>query len=169
MNYQEITLSSSSLSGFVILPEMLFYDKTSLSVSLSGISEDRIPSSAVLDWGDGQSEILMNDVYKHYTTDSIFPEILENKFTSIYTKRISHTYKPSEQSLYKSLTAEIGIIYPVNQILKFIIPITIRKNSFLEDFEDFDLTNTRFVDGIKREYHISSTKDDICIENVTDS
>ena len=169
MNTLIINLSSNTSNGTEALSELLMYDKTTLKVSLSGISEDKIPLGARFEWGDGEEDVNFNDVYKNYTTDTILPELLEGKLSKIFSHISSHTYYPSTNTLYTSLTAHIDVFYPVDDVLTFILPLKIRKNSFLEDFEDIDLTHTRFVEGLDREYHFSGKFNDASFEMVTES
>jgi hypothetical protein len=169
MNTKTINLSSNTTNGTEVLPEIMIYDKTILNVSLSGIPEDIIPIGSKFTWGDGEENIILNDINKDYSIDSIFPEILEGKLSKLFSQSVSHIYYPSPNTLYLSLTAQIDINYPVNDILTFILPLKIRKNSFLENFEDVDLTNTRFVEGLNREYHFSGKIGNASFEMVTES
>jgi hypothetical protein len=164
-----ISLSSDNTQGVINLPETPLFDKSTIVLSLSGIPESKTPSNVSIDWGDGDKDITFNDFFKDYKTDSIIPEILQGKITKLFTISFNHTYQPSPNTLYKSLTAKVSVTYPIDDVLHFNIPLKIRKNDFFEDFMDVDLTNTRFVEKFKREYSFSGKTDNQVFEIVTKS
>jgi hypothetical protein len=169
MNHYQISLSSNNTNGVETLSEILLFDKSVLYLSLSGLSEDKIPLNVEFSWGDGTQDIFYNDTFKNYTTDNIIPEILQGKMSKMFSHIFNHTYSPPKSTLYSTITANIDVIYPVDDILSIKIPIKIRKNDLLEDFEDFDLTNTRFVEELDREYHFSCNNDDKSFEMIAES
>jgi len=131
MNTYTTYLSSLS-STVVILPQIDMDDNSSLNVSLSGVSESFFPLYLNVDWGDGNKKIYNNEIYKLYREESIIPEVLYGKFSSILQKTYQHEYYPSETSLFKSLTAQFLISYTDNTYSWFIQPLKIRTYDFIE-------------------------------------
>jgi hypothetical protein len=166
MNTYYLNLSSNSLTATNILAEISLYDETTLTISLSGVCDIYPILYIQANWGDDDTQILLNDPIKKYKKDSIFPEILEGKISKIYTQNLSHTYRPSS-TLYTLLTASLSATYPSNDTAKFLIPIKIRKNDFHENFDEIYLNEVRLVANLNREYQFLSKKDDRIFENIT--
>ena len=144
MNSYTISLSSNTLSTMNISDEISFYDLTTLTINLSGITEEKYPLFLKIDWGDGNSEFHDNTIFKNYRKSSIIPEILYSKFSSVL-KSYEHVYKPSETHLYKQLSAQVYIEYGTQQYNWFIIPIQIRNNGYFDAVGGLKLINTNLL------------------------
>lgn len=112
---------------------------------MSGITEARYPIFLTIDWGDGTSETFDNKTYKNYRENSIIPEILYGKFSSVLQTTYEHVYHPSESSLIKQLTAQIYIEYGGNEFSWFLIPIKIENDSYFDVVGDMDLLHTNIL------------------------
>jgi hypothetical protein len=161
-----ITLSANTLSATETLPEVTFYDKTTLNISLSGVSESLPPLYVDISWGDENVNVYYNDPYKQYRNDNIIPEILNEQYSRIYTQRFINEFRPTE-TLYTSLTSVICVVYPFNQTTTFILPIKIRKNDYFENFGDVTLNSVRLTENSKREFQFSAESNDKIFENET--
>jgi hypothetical protein len=167
MNTYKLTLFSNNINGDEILSEILLYDKTTLSISLSGLSEEIPPLMVKVFWGDGSENIIINEPIKRYKIDSIIPEILGGKFSKIYTQSLDHVYEPSSDSLYLNLSASIIVIYPLNNNKSFILPIKIRKNDFIENFGEVNIVGSSFTEDMKKEYQFSSEINNMVFESIS--
>lgn len=145
MNIYNISLSSDSMSTSSIEDELLFFDSTVFSVSLSGITEEQFPIFLKIDWGDGNTEKFDNIVFKNYRESSIIPEVLSGKFSSIIQNKYKHEYFPSTTSLYKNLSAQFYIEYGNRLYNWFVIPIRIRSGGYFETVGDLQLINTNIL------------------------
>jgi hypothetical protein len=136
MNTYTIGFASSATALSSTLPEVKLYDLTSVTFVLSGISESEIPMYLRINWGDGESAIFENSFSKDYRVDSIIPEILYNKISSILSNEVSHLYYPSETSRYKLLSAEVNIEYINGDKCSIVQPFKIITSDYFESIGD---------------------------------
>jgi hypothetical protein len=146
MNTLTIYLSSSQLSGTYIQSEIELEDKTTLTVNLSGISEQYFPTYLQIDWGDGSSEKFDANLYKRYREESIFEEIIYGKFSQIIQNTYNHVYYPSPTTLFSSVSAQFLVKYSNGEYIWFIQPIKIRSYDFYESLGGVDILNTVILD-----------------------
>lgn len=145
MNNQYISLSSNSVSSVETLSEIELDDLTTINLNLSGINERFIPLYMTIDWGDEDQETFDNSIFKTYRSDSIFPEILYGKFSSLLSETYSHIYYPSDTTLYNKLTAQVYIDYSNGDYTWIKIPLKIRNRDYFESIYDIDLINTNIL------------------------
>ena len=136
MNTETIYLSSVSTSATNITDEVVLYDYTTVDISLSAVTEGYIPTYLKVDWGDGDSQVYNNSVYKTYREMSIFNEVLYGKYSSIFAETLQHTYYPSVSARYKSLSAQVLIEYSDGNYSWFVIPIKIVTGDYFETILD---------------------------------
>jgi hypothetical protein len=146
MNTLTIYLSSSSLSGTNIRPEIELEDKTTLTFNLSGLSEEYFPSYLLIDWGDGVSEKFDANLYKKYREESIFEEVMYGKFSQIVQNTYDHVYHPSPTTLFNSISAQFLVKYSNGDYVWFIQPIKVRSYDFYESLGGVRVVNTVILD-----------------------
>ena len=145
MNAATLTLSSTYTNHVEILSELVLNDLTTLTLSISGLSEDAIPNYLKIDWGDGESHYADNRIYRNYRVESILTEVLQFKVSSILSNNYEHIYYPSSTSLYKNLSAQVYVSYMNGDYAWFIQPISIRSNDYFESIYDLKLLNTTIL------------------------
>lgn len=146
MNSLTIYLSSAQLTGTNIRPEIELEDKTTLTVNLSGMSEEYFPAYLQIDWGDGVSETFDANLYKKYREESIFIEVMYGKFSQIIQNTYDHVYFPSETTLFNQLSAQFLVKYSNGDYVWFIQPIKVRSYDFYESLGGVNIVNTVILD-----------------------
>jgi hypothetical protein len=146
MNTLNIFLSSSEISGVNVLPEIELEDRTTVTVNLTGISEEIFPVYLKIDWGDGVTEKHDSNLYKKYREESIFEEVLLGKYSSIFRYQRQHTYNPPNSTLFTNLTAQFLIRYSNVNYSWFIQPFKIRSYDYYESLGDIKLINSIILD-----------------------
>lgn len=141
MNYN-LNLTSLVSTQSSTYTEMLLQDRSVLTVSLTGVSEEYFPLYLKINWGDGTEEHIENEINKNYSTDDITLEVIEGKFSSILAYPHTHEYFPSPTSLYKTLTATFTIEYVNENMTVLTVPLKIRTDDYFESVGDVTLHNT---------------------------
>lgn len=161
MNNYNLTLESSSSSLSAILDETVLQDHTTLSLDVSGIFDKIIPLYLKIDWGDGSSEIHDNDIYVIDRKD-----VNALSYSPIFSKVYKHEYYPSENSLYKSLSAQILIGYSDGGYNWTVIPIKIRTYDYFESIYDLELQNIAIIPTYpeKIEYSLVEKKNNYLLQ-----
>lgn len=146
MNTYNIALASTGTEYTQYLPEIILDDCTTVSVTLSGVSETSLPLSIAIDWGDGSPQPTVNSSYFiSYRNQSILNEVLYGRLSNILATTYIHTYVPSVSALYKSATAQIILKYVNGDTTAFYIPFNIRSAEYYESILDMSLVNTEIV------------------------
>lgn len=156
MNNTYITLSSNDTNFNTVLPELSVLDVTTLYVDLSSVSEKSLPLFLHVDWGDGNSLSVENDIFLKKTTTF-------NRYTSFFYDEYSNMYYPSDTSLSQRLTAVYTIKYCDNDISKFTIPILITNDTYENTVDDVYLVNT-VVETDRKIHQLVSKKEGHLIE-----
>lgn len=143
--------------------EVELFDRSNLTLNLSAISEEKYPLYLKIDWGDGVLDSYDNKIFKNYREDSIIPEILYGK-QSYVLKDYTHTYNPSQTSLYKLLTAQVLLEYPNYERTFIQIPIKIRSGGFFDSFDNLRLVNSEIKIENGKKYQLVSDKNGFLIE-----
>ena len=140
---------------------------TSITVELYGISEDEIPLFLTVNWGDANIVRFQSSFVKDYRIDSIIPEILYNKESSLLSNTLTHLYYPSNSSRYKKLSAEINIEYSNGDICSLIQPITIITSDYFESIGDMKhiYTNILQLSSNNKQFIFSTDKGGFLIES----
>lgn len=169
MNTTTLYFSTSTSAVSSILPEIKLYDLTSVNISLSGIFEGALPLFLTINWGDGETLRLQGSFTKDYRVESIIPEILYNKFSSLLSNDRNHLYYPSTFARYKKLSAEINIEYINGDICSIIQPIKIITADYFESIGDIKHIHTNIlqVSGNNKQYIFSVDKGGFLIESET--
>ena len=138
MNTYSLSLTSTSSSAIVVIPEIKMEDYSQLTISLANIYERTLPIYMKIDWGDGDVQIYNNNIY-----DSAINSIIRYSplLTNVYTKQ----YYPSATSLYKTLSAQLLINYSDGHYSWFIIPLKIRTYDYFDSIGDIKLQNTSII------------------------
>ena len=167
MNIQTIGFASSATALSSTLDEVKLYDLTSVTFILSGISESQVPLYLRVNWGDGNIETYENSFSKNYRVDSIIPEILYNKISSVLSNEISHIYYPSTSARYKLLSAEVNIEYINGDICSLIQPLKIITADYFESIGDMKhiSTNILQLSGNNKQFMFSVEKGGFLIES----
>lgn len=167
MNNYTIGFASSATALSSTLTEVKFYDLTSATFILSGISEAQIPLYLRVNWGDGNIEVFENSFSKDYRVDSIIPEILYNKISSILSNEISHLYYPSTTARYKLLSAEVNIEYLNGDVCSIVQPIKIITSDYFESIGDMKhiSANILQLSGNNKQFIFSVDKGGFLIES----
>ncbi len=167
MNTQTIGFASSATALSSTLDEVKLYDLTSVTFILSGISESQIPLYLRVNWGDGNVETYENSFSKNYRVDSIIPEILYNKISSVLSNEISHIYYPSASARYKLLSAEVNIEYINGDICSIVQPFKIITADYFESIGDIKhiSANILQLSGNNKQFMFSVDKGGFLIES----
>jgi hypothetical protein len=147
MNTLTIYLSSSQLTETNIRSEIELEDKTTITVNLSGMSEEHFPTYLQIDWGDGVLETFDANLYKKYREDSIFGEVIYSEFSQITQNIYDHVYYPSPITLFNSLSAQFLVKYSNGGYVWFIQPIKVRSYDFYESLGGVSIVNTVILDN----------------------
>lgn len=145
MNFYTLSLSSNATSAVQVKSEITFDDHTTLRINLSGVTEQFVPVYLKLDWGDGQSELINNSLYKVYREESILNEVIYGKFSSVLNEDYAHAYYPSASARYKSLTAQVYLEYVDGNASWFVQPIKIITQDYFESIYDIKLIDTNIL------------------------
>jgi len=167
MNTKSLYFSTSATSVSSTLPEIKLNDLTSVTITLSGISEIQAPLFLTINWGDGEIVRYQSSFTKDYRVDSIIPEILYNKFSSLLSNDQVHVYYPSISARYKKLSAEINIEYVNGDICSIIQPIKIITSDYFESIGDMKhiYTNILQLSGNNKQFLFSVDKGGFLIES----
>lgn len=136
MNTQTIFLSSDNTYSISTESQYVLYDHSTVTINISGITEEFIPTYLKIDWGDGSTDTYNNSLYKNYREVSILNEVLYGKYSSIFAETINHIYYPSSSARYKSLSAQVLIEYSDGNYSWFVIPIKIITGDYFETIFD---------------------------------
>jgi len=160
MNKQTISLDSSTTSYNSILSEVILDDHSELSFNLSNVYGGVLPLYLKIDWGDLNSEVYENDVYVVDRND-----VNALTYNPVLNKTYSHEYYPSDNSLYKSLSAQILVSYSNGDYNWFIVPIKIRTHDYFESIYDMDLHSVNVIPTYpqKIEYSIVEKKNNYLV------
>lgn len=140
-----VNTSSAEQRQTEVLSEILLYDKTTVSVSLTGIPEVLLPLYLEIDWGDGTTEFFENEIFKYYRKDNITLEVIQGKMSTILSRDYQHTYNPPNFALYKVITAKFSLRYSNNYVTVTDIPLKIRAGDYFETIGDMKLYNTEIL------------------------
>jgi hypothetical protein len=141
MNLKVISLQSANTSTIETLELVELYDHTKITLNLDNIYDGTIPVFVKIDWGDGDSITIDNDIFNY--PDRINLNIFNPN--PILTTPYSHEYYPSKNSLYLFLTLQVLIYYSDSNYNLFTIPIQIRTNDFFEAIEDIKLIGVNIL------------------------
>lgn len=165
MNTKEISFKNTTTALTSVLPEIKLYDLTKVTFSIIEITEKQIPLYVKINWGDGESQVLENSFSKVYRIDSIIPEILYNKISSVFSKDNTHLYYPSISARYKMLSAELIVEYLNRDITKFIQPIKIISSDYFESIGDIKHVGANIVNSTNnKQFMFSIDKGGFLIE-----
>jgi hypothetical protein len=170
MNSEIINLNTSSTTISTTLAEQLLYDLTNVTFTLSGISEQQIPTKVKINWGDGSEVLIANNSFlKDYRKDSIFPEVLYNKFSTVLGKQYTHLYYPSTAARFKALSAQVVIEYFNGDKTSIVQPLKILSEDYYESIEDLKHLHTNIlpVSGNNKQFIFSTLKDGFLVESET--
>lgn len=170
MKTENISFETNTSAVSTVLPEIMLYDMTTVALTLSGISENQIPTLVKINWGDESVvEVANNSFIKNYREDSIFPEVMYNKFSTILGRKYTHIYYPSTIARFKSLSAQIVIEYFNGDRASIIQPLKILSEDFYESIQDLKHINTNIlpVSGNNKQFIFSTLKDGFLVESET--
>lgn len=167
MNIKTISFSTSATSISSTASELKLNDLTSLTINLSGIVETQLPLFLTINWGDGHLERFQSSFTKDYRVESIIPEILYNKLSSLLSNTRTHLYYPSISARYKKLSAEINIEYINGDVCSIIQPINIVTSDYFESIGDMKHIHTNIlqVPGNNKQFIFSVDKGGFLIES----
>lgn len=167
MNTSTIGFTSSATALSSTLNEVKLYDLTTVTFVLSGISESQVPLYLRVNWGDGNVETYENSFSKDYKVDSIIPEVLYNKISSVLSKDISHVYYPSVSARYKLLSAEVNIEYINGDICSIVQPLKIISADYFESIGNMKhiATNILQTSNNSKQFMFSIDKGGFLIES----
>lgn len=160
MNNYNISLSSNSSTYSQLLSTLEFDDHTTLEINTTGISNEVMPIYIKIDWGDGDSETFNNSIDSNRSIATVFTT------SELFNKSYSHEYYPSEDTLYKELSAQVLVTYSNGNFSYFVIPILIRTYDYFESVYDLHLkhTNILTLEHNPKEHYFSTEKDGYLIE-----
>jgi hypothetical protein len=131
-------------------------DITTLEINLFQVSEKFLPLYLNIDWGDGNTVFVENDIFERKT-------FINNTYSSFFYRNFSNVYYPSSTSKNKQLTAVCTLKYCNNDVSVFTIPITITNYDYTESIEDLYLINT-VLETDKKIHQFVTKKDGSLIE-----
>lgn len=136
-----VALSSNSSSFTQTLSSNTLQDNEQITINLSNIYKSIVPLYLKIDWGDGESEIYDNEMFKRGRTNSNLL-LLPTVFDNTPTKR----YLPSTTSLYKRLSAQVLVQYSNGNQNYYVLPLLIRNKSLVETLQNSVIENCNFID-----------------------
>jgi hypothetical protein len=168
MKTQTLNFATSASTVSATFPEIMLYDLTTVTFDFTEISEAQIPTLLKINWGDGSDvQVVNNSFIKNYRIESIFPEVLYNKFSSMLGYKYTHIYYPSTIARFKSLSAQIVIEYFNGTKSSLIQPFKILSEDYFESIEDLKHLDTSIlpVSGNNKRFIFSTLKDGFLIES----
>ena len=159
MNTYTIYLSSPTTAYTATLPQIVLDDHTELTLNTEQLAETTVPVYLKIDWGDS-SDIVFNNPFVFQNNLNVL------KFTKLLNAEHVHQYYPSTTALYKTITAQILVVYSNTTITYIRIPIVIRTYGYTESIEDMNLVNTNIlpIDANTSEHQFKTQKDRYIIE-----
>jgi hypothetical protein len=160
MNNYSINLSSNTTNYSQLLPLLEFDDHTTLVINAAGISNEIMPIYIKIDWGDGRSETFDNSIASNGSTATLYTT------SELFDKSYRHEYYPSENTLYKGLSAQVLVMYTNGNFSFFVIPIQIRTYDYFESIYDMHLKHSNILplEHNPKEHYFSTEKDGYLIE-----
>jgi len=161
MNTQIITLSSDSTNLQKVTSPYLLDDHTNIEILFDGITESSTPLYLKIDWGDGIVESFDNNI-----VGSGLDVVNTFNFNPLFLRSYTHEYYPSNNSLYKSLSAQILIKYSNLNESWFILPIKIRTYDYFESIYDLTLVDCNILplETNGKQFQFITHKDNYLIE-----
>jgi hypothetical protein len=155
MNNATLSLSSNN-TNVSTTASLSIVDITQLELDVFNISEKFLPLYLHIDWGDGSSLFMENDIFT--------PKLLiNNAFSSFFYQTFKKIYYPNANSKTQQLTAVCTLKYCNNDVSIFTIPITITNYDYVESIEDMYLLNT-VLKTDKKIHQFITKKDGLLVE-----
>lgn len=162
MNTLTIPLSSSNTNIIESLSDYDLIDVTTLTIDLSNIYNDILPIFIIIDWGDGVTETIDNNLFKLLDFENI------NIFNPnpVLTTPYLHEYRPSGRALYTIYTLQVLIYYSNSEYSLFTVQLNLITNDYHESIEDLTLIGVNLLpeSGNPKEYQLKAIKDNQLIE-----
>lgn len=167
MNTATIVFNSTTTAFSATYDEVKLYDYTTVTFILSGISEILYPTRLKINWGDGTIDHFYNKFVKDYKVDSIIPEILYNKTSTITLTPVSHLYYPSKTARYKKLSAEVYFEYFNGDVCSIVQPLNIITSDYFESIGDLKHIHTNILplSSNNKQFIFSTEKGGFLIES----
>ena len=161
MTNQTITLSSDNTKTIKMFNTYILDDVVNIIINFENIDESAIPMYLKIDWGDGTIESFDNNIIR----DGIL-HINNFNHNPIFTENYNHQYYPSDNSLYKCLSAQVLIKYFNSDESWFIIPIKIRTYDYFESIYDLTLVNCNILptENNDKQYQFITEKNNYLLE-----
>jgi len=155
MNTATLSLSSNNTNFNTTVP-LSIVDITELELNVFGISEKFLPLYLHVDWGNGVTIFIENDIFT--------PKLLiNNAFSSFFYQTFKNIYYPNGDNKTHQLTAVCTLKYCNNDVSTFTIPITITNYDYEESIEDMYLLNT-VLKTDKKIHQFVTKKDGLLVE-----
>ena len=122
-------------------------DMTNFVIDISKIPEKPAISNILINWDTNKNnnlQIYKNRLLKNYTKDSIFAELTAGKFSSIYTEKMTHIYRPATLN-FSTFNCKITIDYINNVIHDHIVPIIMTNDSYDEYINELHILNINLL------------------------
>lgn len=152
MNSYTISLSSNSTTYTQTLPLQELEDHTLVSLNLENLYNDVIPLFVKINWGDGTTEVMNNDIYG----DRFDNQLTFFTYNPVFINAHTHEYYPSSTSNYKLLSSQVLVQYSDGNYGYFLIPIQVKTYDKGESMGRVELTNINVLENTL-EYQLTTS------------
>ena len=167
MNTYNFNISTFSTSDSRVYEAINLFDVTSFNLNLVDVYTRTFPNYVAIDWGDN-TPILEPDVsvFRDYTKDSIYPEIINGVAPKYLSDVYNHIYEPSSYALNKSVVLKINIGYVTGETTTLSAPLNIRTEGYYQTIEDVEVVGLDLLNNKNNSsrFTLLTKKDDYIVQ-----
>jgi hypothetical protein len=167
MNTYNFNISTFSTSDSRVYEAINLFDVTSFNLNLVDVYTRTFPNYVAIDWGDN-TPIFEPDVsvFRDYTKDSIYPEIINGVAPKYLSDVYNHIYEPSSYALNKSVVLKINIGYVTGETTTLSAPLNIRTEGYYQTIEDVEVVGLDLLNNKNNSsrFTLLTKKDDYIVQ-----